>query len=326
MQRLDLQDECVRRFLFARFLVEYYSRSSSVEFDPVAFEAACEPFIVLEQPEIPRELRAVVVGLTVSERIALGADISVESLTEEERSATALRVGSVARWLPLATWRAGCLLTVAFEGGDPADHRRAADRITLAMSVLRLVHNPHAKLAVVEERIATMPWTARVVRRAADDRLPWLVDLDVQTGAVSKDCAAMWLAVERSVNAGRLLPALRRWNDACDRERDDDRLVDAWVGLETLFGDDSEVTFKLALRMAAVLRTESQDREALFRDVKKAYGGRSKVVHGAEKMPSDIRALARQAHGWLREGVRWLAAREAVFKPDTIELSLLNGG
>ena len=325
MQRADLPEESVRRFLFARFLVEYFSRSTAAEFDAVAFEASCKPFLVLEHPQVPRELRALIAGLAVNDRLALDAGISVESLTEDERSATALRVERESRWLPLATSRAACLVTVSFEGEGTADRKSATARLVLAMSVLRLVHNPDARLVLVEDRIATMPWTARVSTCAPDDRLPWLVDPDAQLSVVSGASAVTWFAIERSVNGGRLLPALRRWNDACERERDDDRLVDSWVGLETLFGDDGEVTFKLALRMAAVLRRGGQDREALFREVKKAYGGRSKVVHGAEKAPADIRGLARQAHEWLREGVQWLAAREAAYKPDSIEVSLLHG-
>lgn len=76
---------------------------------------------------------------------------------------------------------------------------------------------------------------------------------------------------------------LRRFNQSYSRERDDDRLLDLTVVLESslLFGDTVELSYKIALRAAAILRNRADPTEvfAVFRDL---YKARSAIVHSGK--------------------------------------------
>lgn len=55
-----------------------------------------------------------------------------------------------------------------------------------------------------------------------------------------------------------------------------------WLGLESLFGpnDGREITFRLSQRAALFLETDGGKAEEIFKEIKKSYGWRSKIVHG----------------------------------------------
>jgi len=61
------------------------------------------------------------------------------------------------------------------------------------------------------------------------------------------------------------------------------RYLMLWVGLEALFGADTEISFRLGQRMALFLHSNLEDRRTLFkriRDKNGLYDIRSKLVHG----------------------------------------------
>ena len=57
----------------------------------------------------------------------------------------------------------------------------------------------------------------------------------------------------------------------------------------------SELSHQLAERMALLLSADPTEREQIYRDVKRAYGYRSKVVHGDVMKPSKESELAASA-------------------------------
>lgn len=73
-----------------------------------------------------------------------------------------------------------------------------------------------------------------------------------------------------------------------DREWDV-RFLLLWIALEALFGSDTEVSFRLAQRIAFFNATEKTETKALFETVKWAYHWRSRIVHGLQ-----IRKLRRE--------------------------------
>ncbi|MHC1592740.1 MAG: hypothetical protein ACXQT1_01510, partial [Methermicoccaceae archaeon] len=78
---------------------------------------------------------------------------------------------------------------------------------------------------------------------------------------------------------------LGRFNDAYSRMKDEDRLVDYIIVLESLLlsgGEMSEMSYRLGLRAAHLLAKSAEDRERIFETVKAAYDLRSRVVHGNE--------------------------------------------
>lgn len=83
--------------------------------------------------------------------------------------------------------------------------------------------------------------------------------------------------------------AERRLNRALLRDTELDSILDITIGLEALLVGDShsEITHKLALRLAALSRLENHTRYTaieLFQACKKIYAFRSAVVHGSAKL------------------------------------------
>ncbi len=80
---------------------------------------------------------------------------------------------------------------------------------------------------------------------------------------------------------------MRRFSYACERERDDDRIVDLMIAAESLFLSDSggekdrgEIRFRLALRSAYFVESPAYTRRQIFNHMKAAYDLRSAIVHG----------------------------------------------
>jgi len=126
-----------------------------------------------------------------------------------------------------------------------------------------------------------------IVRRypPSFDDFGWL--LEPTTVTEENAAAAAEIFSELTGAPGPIRLAGRRLSDALLRDREDDTVVDLCIALEGVLGDRSpnEITHKLALRTAAVVgrvtpRVESADQ--VFRDVKRLYAYRSKVVHGGD--------------------------------------------
>lgn len=80
--------------------------------------------------------------------------------------------------------------------------------------------------------------------------------------------------------------ASERFRMAAQRDNDTDKIIDLCVALEALLGvdDRQEISYKLALRSAAVLAGNGLDHvDFFFSCVKQAYSYRSQVVHGASR-------------------------------------------
>jgi hypothetical protein len=83
---------------------------------------------------------------------------------------------------------------------------------------------------------------------------------------------------------GNLAIALRAFMATYDRWplEQDSQLLDSVTALEAVLGTGTEITFKLAFRVAALLADNDNKRAELLRLVKDFYDTRSKLVHGEE--------------------------------------------
>jgi hypothetical protein len=101
--------------------------------------------------------------------------------------------------------------------------------------------------------------------------------------------------------------ASRRLSMAAMRDTDEDRTVDACIGLEALLGEGhDELSHRLAIRAATALATrpeEPADAQTVYDLVKKVYSHRSAVVHGTQSDKSSTLPVG---------NVDWLAADVAV--------------
>ena len=118
----------------------------------------------------------------------------------------------------------------------------------------------------------------------------------------------------RRIRAGRsdrsVALALRRFSSAYSRHEDEDSLIDLWIAFEALLlsDDNSELKYRVSLRIAALVGTGPDDREAVFKQAKNSYNDRSKVVHGGTTKRSltdvveETRELARSVlRRWILE-------------------------
>lgn len=104
---------------------------------------------------------------------------------------------------------------------------------------------------------------------------------------------------------GNLAIALRAFMGTYDRWplTQDSQLLDLITALEALLGTETEIAFKLAFRVAALLADSDTNRAELLKGMKDFYDTRSRLVHGGElkhkhhlqlaKM-DDLRAIVRR--------------------------------
>jgi hypothetical protein len=164
------------------------------------------------------------------------------------------------------------------------------------------------------------------------DNYGWLVERETveekQLGEVAKVYSGM--KDRHSIElAGRRLSA------GMLRENEDDAILDLLIGLEAMLSDrdKGELTFKLAVRTAAVLAAlPGHDPGVVFGHVKQLYNYRSAVAHGDAKRTAKLRTLdvggeqvssIGLATSFLREVVRQLVKRPDLAAPSDIDSKLV---
>jgi hypothetical protein len=151
------------------------------------------------------------------------------------------------------------------------------------------------------------------------------------------DCSSLlviWNRIQSSLNSERASLALRRWDTSVERVRLDDQLVDYWIALESLFAPDSsqEVRYIASLRMAAFLGQTSDERAAIYDDMRKSYDTRSDIVHGNVagfnenrrlRFEADLPVVAGKTRAYLRKALLNILESGEQFKPEELETQLL---
>ncbi|MFQ5819346.1 MAG: hypothetical protein ACE5I5_05105 [Candidatus Heimdallarchaeota archaeon] len=105
------------------------------------------------------------------------------------------------------------------------------------------------------------------------------------TGTEEKEFQNFWNRLNQ-IDLGQFVSlniAIRRFNDAYERERLEDKLIDHMIAFEALYfkeGEMGEFRHKLAVRSARFLKQSYEDRKEIIRQMKEFYDKRSKIVHG----------------------------------------------
>lgn len=75
---------------------------------------------------------------------------------------------------------------------------------------------------------------------------------------------------------------LRRWESSLVRHSLEDRLIDAWVGLEALLlgKKGGELSYRASMLLAEFLGTSGPHRKTIFHETRASYKWRSAIVHG----------------------------------------------
>lgn len=99
--------------------------------------------------------------------------------------------------------------------------------------------------------------------------------------------------------------SLRRFNDALNRFRYDDKLIDMVIAFEALLfkgGENTELLYRLRLRTSKLLKKEYEERMKIKNRLNEVYRLRSSIVHG-ETYKLDI-DLINECENILRETLR----------------------
>lgn len=98
--------------------------------------------------------------------------------------------------------------------------------------------------------------------------------------------------------------AIRRLTNIHERASLEDQVLDYWIGLETLFLDDSssEMRYKGSMRIAQFLGDDAESRKQIFESAKKSYDVRSAIAHGSQprKKNMNLEEVASVTGSWLR--------------------------
>ena len=92
-----------------------------------------------------------------------------------------------------------------------------------------------------------------------------------------------------------------------------------WSGIEALFRINSELVYRISLLSACLLEPRGEKRRARFKEVKRLYGLRSKVVHGETLKADKIEETLVQSFGLLSSLLTLTADQGHVLNEDDFE-------
>jgi hypothetical protein len=121
--------------------------------------------------------------------------------------------------------------------------------------------------------------------------------------------------------------ALRRLNSAVERTSKADRILDYWIGLEALFLPQikQELSYRAALRIAAILGTDPENRQERYEIAKKSYGIRSKIIHGDDVPTVTVDQVESETQELLRLSLLRAISSEGFPDMSGVDLKLARG-
>jgi len=166
----------------------------------------------------------------------------------------------------------------------------------------------------------------RVVMHNADvpermrDRLEYIEDKK------SIEILNIWTLLQYGINKSKLTLALRRWSNSFGRSSLHDKIIDYWIGFESLITPDSnqEIKFRASLRIAKYIGDNQINRQQIFERIKKSYDRRSEIVHGSLKERTDLNEISEYTGRYLQTTMLKILFSEEEFNPISIDLSLID--
>lgn len=115
--------------------------------------------------------------------------------------------------------------------------------------------------------------------------------------------------------------ALERFRRLYEKDHLEDRFLDLFIALESLFLESSnELTYRLSLNVSIYLGNRLGERRNIFENIKKAYLLRSKIVHGANINTDELNKSYKILGEYLRECIKKiLIGKQGLGKPDLMK-------
>jgi hypothetical protein len=108
-----------------------------------------------------------------------------------------------------------------------------------------------------------------------------------------EELKSIWAQLKNTSKLGVL--SSKRLSYVFERRNIEDKLIDCFVGLESLYLPERnpELTFRLSIRVAKMINEDSVSQKKLFEFIKDMYAKRSKVAHGSnvDVSPEEISQL-----------------------------------
>lgn len=136
---------------------------------------------------------------------------------------------------------------------------------------------------------------------------------------------ALWEGLQHGPNAKTIDLAVSRWNSAFERRKGEDKLLDYWIALESLFASDGrqEIRYRASLRTAAYVGSTAAERVEIYKNMRDSYDARSTIVHGGS-LPREKVGLIDKTKAQLQRALIKIVTAGDAFKPDDIETRLLS--
>jgi hypothetical protein len=177
-----------------------------------------------------------------------------------------------------------------FKGLDLQSHTMVLDRVRKARLALFLTRDSSQSLIrpVMTGLTVGAPhlgWMAGL-RESGANTVPYRIEmiLDAEIAEVQE-----WSERVANNNVDGVRVATQRaLSAASERDRAEDTLIDAVMAWENLVGTDSETSFRTCAALAWLLERDTTQRQARFRNLRRTYDVRSKLVHGEDVDHNDI--------------------------------------
>jgi len=140
----------------------------------------------------------------------------------------------------------------------------------------------------------------------------------------------VWQLLQTSPNIDQVRLPLRRWESSLLRPSLEDRLIDAWISLEALLlgGQEGELSYRAAVRLAEFLGTSGIERKAIYDAIRISTRWRSTIVHAlsskkiAKRHP--LQETVRLTTEYLRSALLKALELSGRFDPNKLESDLLS--
>ncbi|MHA2264903.1 MAG: hypothetical protein ACXAEN_21125 [Candidatus Thorarchaeota archaeon] len=167
-------------------------------------------------------------------------------------------------------------------GEGPSILRQIVDEIEMTISAFRLLKKGRIiKRKIDRQKIGWHPWESSISPQSSNIlETPGMIyyfsveEVDIMNEMLDllshgKPDKALQVAIRRlnfAVERGYMIP--------------EDRILDAMIAFDSLFGVDWELKYRISLRVAMLLGESSEEREILQEDLEYAYDLRSRIIHG----------------------------------------------
>jgi hypothetical protein len=202
----------------------------------------------------------------------------------------------------------------------------AQDKVLRLLSAIRLFTDASPRLTFTKIRTSSLltsgfgtTWGALTLRFGSLAK----IEQSQESGLVE-----LYKRLSSGPNLTGTIQAVTRWNSAIDRLTEEDKLIDYWIALESLFVPDTtqELSYRSALRIASFLGVNGIQRKQIYEEVKESYSLRSEIVHGSigkRKRKLTSPELINLTRSFLRQSLLKILGSSDRFEPSMFEIQLL---